>query len=658
MTLFIKYKNLLNQYLKKASIDPEIKEFILDENFIDSNPEVYLYYPRLFSPCFDNLNDEHIDLLCIAGFLYYKSIIHADYLFDEHNPSKKDLLIYFELITTCQRESIKIITEIFGIRSTIWKCWDRRNSELKSAILQSANYNKILSIKEFQKLADYKSSFGKFTIDCLLHLDSSKADVCTDLMQSHSYFYCAFQIIDDIVDFRTDVKNGQYNYAVQQIKKVLDKDNSSCDLSESYLYKYFFVRCVHEELFTLAIDYLEKAERYVVSYDLEEWRIIINKKRRDATRLRFQINNQLKITKALLSNSKKLLCNEQYSIDKAVNLGSEFIELRQDENGCWEDYITQGGISDIWSTGFILYNISDPLLSVSSEVKDKAIDYLLKSKGPNLWAYSSTWIEDVDSSNFVLLALLNNGIGGDVETNYLASLQNQDGGFSTYYDPANLLKELNDPSIKNVSGWVQSHNCVTVVSLLLFLRLKNNIFTPTIEKAYNFLVARINNSSISPYWWTHQIYVLHFLVEVSENLPLPVEEIINQVEENQNINGSFSDPYGESIFYTSLLVSALCRPKYFKRYNRLIKRAARYILENQYADGSWPGSNSLQIPEPESLTPGIYTVASEVGVNVRSKEFNRLFTTSATIKALTRYKKMSYEFKNIDSEALRPSRVI
>lgn len=63
MTLFIKYKNLLNQYLKKASIAPEIKEFILDENFIDSNPEIYLSYPRLFSPCFNNLNDEHRRLL-------------------------------------------------------------------------------------------------------------------------------------------------------------------------------------------------------------------------------------------------------------------------------------------------------------------------------------------------------------------------------------------------------------------------------------------------------------------------------------------------------------------------------------------------------------------------------------------------------------------
>ena len=70
----IRFKTLFINYVDGLALDERLKKFITDEVFINDNPEFYLYYPALFSQYFE-VEEEKLELLCIAGYLYYQATI-------------------------------------------------------------------------------------------------------------------------------------------------------------------------------------------------------------------------------------------------------------------------------------------------------------------------------------------------------------------------------------------------------------------------------------------------------------------------------------------------------------------------------------------------------------------------------------------------------
>ena len=68
---FISNLSILNYYKKE----------ILNDNFINNNPSYYQNYPSLFVNAFSIANCD-IELLNIAGFLYYRATILTDVLID------------------------------------------------------------------------------------------------------------------------------------------------------------------------------------------------------------------------------------------------------------------------------------------------------------------------------------------------------------------------------------------------------------------------------------------------------------------------------------------------------------------------------------------------------------------------------------------------
>ena len=66
MELKEKHKINFTNYIYKLEINDTFKRLICDENFINENPEFYLYYPILFSETF-NILKQHLSKLSIAG---------------------------------------------------------------------------------------------------------------------------------------------------------------------------------------------------------------------------------------------------------------------------------------------------------------------------------------------------------------------------------------------------------------------------------------------------------------------------------------------------------------------------------------------------------------------------------------------------------------
>jgi len=271
-------------YIKSLPISDGSKNQILDQNFMDNNPFYYQNYASLFSKAF-LIKKTDLEYLDFAGYLYYQATLFTDQLIDEKETRQ------FLLITICQEECIKILSNIYNLKSNFWQLWNRRREEYLEAIhLERATRNKeIVSLKEYETLADKKAAFGKVALDCLFTLDNKDKNVYHKLLLSHKYFSVAFQLNDDIQDFKEDLKNRQFNWAIY----LLQKQNLAH--TDPYLLeKYLYIRGISKEIYQLGIEYCDKALSVVENIEVPEWKEVIVYTKTTFTQAILEIDNYLK----------------------------------------------------------------------------------------------------------------------------------------------------------------------------------------------------------------------------------------------------------------------------------------------------------------------------------------------------------------------------
>ena len=612
---FISNLSILNYYKKE----------ILNNNFINNNPSYYQNYPSLFDNVFSTIIGD-IELLDIAGFLYYRATILTDELIDNKDISK------FPLITVCQEESIKILTHIFGLENNFWHLWNQRKNEYLKAIELEHNLNSKseVTIEEYETVADYKAAFGKVAIDCLFCIDSSNPEMYEKLLLSHKYFSVAFQLNDDIQDFKDDLKSGQFNWAVYLLKQ----ENLTSD-DPNILEKYLYIRGISKKIYNLGITYCQKAHDIVKNIEVQKWKTVLDDTIKSFRTAIIEIDNYLEIlTSEITLNIEQISKN---NISKSLINAIEFIKSKQTTDGCWREYCNQGGISNIWATAFILSKISENKqlkIDFQKEIKF-ALTFIQNNSKGNLWGYNDTWIADADSTNFVMLSYILNNVEINPNTfNNWLKYQKDNGGFSTYVDAKNLLLALDHSNIKNVDGWTNSHNCVSAVSF--YFLTKYNLEHKASIKLRGYFNDNIESQTQS-YWWTNDIYTYYYLAKTYFllNDDKKLSFIFSKIKSMQNTNGSFSDSYGANMFYTGLALEILLLSSNFKSE---IDNIIAYLMQKQYNDGSWANSNALQVPNATDIVPSknAFPIAT-FGMNVRAKEFNRLFTTSTILNSISIY---------------------
>lgn len=615
-----------NTYVQGLPISDTFKAIILDAKFINSNLAFYQNYPSLFSNAF-LITNEQLDLLDMSGYLYYQATIFTDSLIDEKDISK------FPLISICQEESIKILTSIYGLDNDFWRLWNKRRNEYLDAVIfeKALGKKENVTIEEYETLADAKSAFGKVAIDCLFSIDNTNEDLHQKLLISHKYFSVAFQLNDDIQDFKEDLKKKQFNWAVYLLKQ-----QNIANQDPDILVKYLYIRGISKKMYLLGIDYCNKALDCIENIAVPKWKKVLIDTKKSFTAAILEIDSYIETLTAevSLSNDGFLENNLQHSILSAI----KFIKSKQQNNGSWREYVNQGGISNTWATAFITSKISESgnlKTNFENEIP-KALDFLNQNTIKKLWSYNTTWIEDADSTNFVFLSFLNNTIQieNEILENWLF-YQTQNGGFSTYSDKNYLLTALDDTNISNVNGWLSVHNCVSAVSFY-FLAQKNQNDNSFL-RIKNYFDRNLTNE-LNSYWWTSSIYTDYYLAKTYKflNETDNVNYIVSKINAIQNENGSFSDIYGENLFYTGLALEImLLNPTKSKQ---KIEKTIYFLLQNQFSDGSWQNSNALQVPNAQDTEPNnTHFPIATFGMNVRAKEFNRLFTTTSVLQSLSVY---------------------
>ncbi len=634
----------LNNYMNNTELPENIIKAIVDEHFINNNPVYYTYYPYLFNSVFKLADKKVLDVLTIAGFLYYKAVILVDEIFDNQSP--KESFFTYLISDICKEEAIKLLSSLFPNEHQFWKSWNSRKFQYVKAFEIDQKSHDITSYEAFEKLADYKSAFGKVAIDALYHLSEMNDIVLyTDLLNSHKFFYTAFQITDDVSDLQEDIENKQFNIAHFELKQKTEeeefKNKTIKDLKND-----LYLNGTAVKLYSKALLYLEKAKKTIAPYDLPEWKFEIQKLYNEIVKNQLNMSGFVTVfrTQQQLSNQK---LKDQKSPEETIENGIKFIQNSQNkEKGNWIDYFNDAGISDVWTTGFLL---SQEQNNINYKIDTtKAIAFLKQNTvKDNIWGYNSKWVSDADSTTFVLRALLKNNIEiSEEQLNKWYSFQNEDGGFSTYNSEQEVIVSLNFPTDSNVKGWLNSHFCVSAAAYLFLCEaaIKNNVFF----NLRNYLELIIQQKeTLKSYWWTHDVYALNLLLKgavLIEDTNI-IKLVTNSLEEFTKSTSFNILKEDKNYFYLGLLLESLTiNESISNQYTKVINEIVEILLKEQLTDGSWLENTAMRIPHPAIIDASNSTInwrISDSGTNIIVKDFHRLFTTAACISGLSNYKKHS-----------------
>jgi hypothetical protein len=355
-------------YVNNLPLPSEIRDTICSN--IDNHSSYYLFYPHLFKDAFKIDTSEKLDLLCIAGFLFYRSLLYVDKVVDSQ-VKKEDIAKYFQLSLICQEESIKILTTLFPLESNFWTLWNKRKGEY----LQAQQLEKIDSYSAndtyFHTIADFKSAFGKVAIDSLAALANQEknSEAYNSMLLAHKHFSIARQMYDDVIDIKEDVINKQSNYAVYKLKIACEKEGIDFgSLNEMYLEKYLYVLGVSETILKESILNFETAVKISLPFiqNSSTWvetnnaHIYLTK---NTLIKQSSYLKQLK-SKAELSNRKygKGSHLDPVEIENRINLALKYLGQKLSNDGFWEEYLNSAGASSIWATSFIysfVYNVKN-----------------------------------------------------------------------------------------------------------------------------------------------------------------------------------------------------------------------------------------------------------------------------------------------------------
>lgn len=363
--------------------------------------------------------------------------------------------------------------KLFPEDSDFWKYWEKRKDEYLLSVKIDQNQEIELTLDLFETLSDFRSAFGKIAIDsCLVASESNAKEIHTKLLLSHKYFSVGFQIIDDIQDFKSDHKKNQKNICATFLKRKLEDkriDIQTIDIETQY--KYLFVYGIIEELLHLSRAYFTKAKNEINGFEgkLRQWIDFIELKDQEAKVFLLQLNAYEKslVAKKYLSSSK---ISSVQTTEDIIYGAFDFVSSLQNDNGSWEEFYLNSGLSNVWATGYVLFTL--PKLEYRKDIHHRAAcKFLLENRQKELWGYNTEWIPDTDSTTCVIMGLYHNGVDISSFVNKWITWQHKIGGFSTYNCEADLHK-MGITEINDFNGWLQPHICVSALAYY-FLSMYN-----------------------------------------------------------------------------------------------------------------------------------------------------------------------------------------
>lgn len=651
--LSTKLKEVFTNHLDdNIKIPGALLSFVFSPSFFQS--EIYLIFPYLFKKAF-RANETFAEKLCVSGFLYFKYLLAVDELIDNDSPDKKNDGSAMTLLKShiYHEESLKILASLFGKNKTFWELWNKRNNEFLKSIMLDKEYNPAMTFDTYKMLSITKCAFSKVAVDAYfsrLQPNEQNTKIYNDLIQSIDYFSIARCIQDDLEDFSKDLEFKKNNLGHIYLNEWLTKQEKNIqDQPKELLEKQLFTSETAERMLATSRDYYQKAMDQVADYQhlISDYVKMLENLRNNVNH--FKVNIQAYRIDKYVSTLNANAVQKKHALKDAIELSGEYIANMQNNDGSWFEISNMQGLSNVWATGFI-----SSFLAPDNESARSAKNFLLNNKQGKLWGYNTDWTFDFDSTTCVLLSLNNLSENVDTDVQEWIKGQNASGGFSTYSgDQYNLFSNMGLKK-KDVRGWIREHTCVSALAYYFMnaLPTRDN-YQRQLNSLKNYILSNRNRHGVwKPYWWTSCIYPTSFIVQAMLKEEELQEEYLHKamdfIIKQQNTDGSFSCEVlkNKSAFYTAMVLDTICvSEKLFSRYRENATSMKDWLLEHQYSNGYFNGSDFLVIPNPNVIrwneTSNTFKLRKTGGGNSITGEIANLFSTAVGFRALQRFSNLN-----------------
>lgn len=316
-----------------------------------------------------------------------------------------------------------------------------------------------------------------------------------------------------------------------------------------------------------------------------------------------------------------------------------FLESSRDSDGLWRDFETLAGASSDWVSAFVCYATRGvPNVTARAPV---LVSLLRRQRSNGGWSYNRRVPSDADSTSWALLALARQSIMRPSAylraRQYLLEHQDGSGGFSTYSERDRIDRFIEVPDASFTRGWLRPHPCVTSLAARALVAAREPRSSPAVRAAVAYLRASRGADALwTSYWWVGPYYntaaALHTLLSFQAIDRDDARATVRSVIDRQHDDGAWD----EAAFYTALAILTLALVPTRSALAHA-ERGARWLLEQQRADGSWETQPILRIPPPmvEDAASVERWTADGLGTGVVVTDARRVFTTAAATWALT-----------------------
>lgn len=588
---------------------------------------------------YPSINAEKTTKLNTAAYAYFKFLLSFDALIDaEAESNKKQALINLIQSFTEFEHGIRLLSELYQTQEAFWQRFNELKKGYFGAIIKEKELSKNKpDINEtlFETIAVGKSSMCHNSIYALQFL-AQDSTFENDLISCVNHIHIAFQYLDDLDDFKSDVLEKQWTYPQSLLRSYFKKNAIECADNE-VAYKYLFVSGIAEQLVRKAIYHYQMASIITNKLDLVELGNYLAKQISSCEFYLNEIGFLFEKTRIITAKSNTLvLANET---DTSIKNALTYLKNNQNADGTWSDFMTSAGTGKAWITGYVGKNIAEAfpnseILQPTKQTLQKDIDSFL--------SYNQSIFQDGDSTTFVL------GLCGllAIDTTKIQKkwydYTMPSGGWVTYLHEEPLRKRLELPEDISVAAWISPKACVSAAAATVLKEIDQSAFNKTAA----YLVKNVNSSGYwESYWWTSPVYATAYAIialKDSSSYISICENACNWLSSQQQPNGSWLNPptAKPNAFYTALALNALLN---FDKitHQAAIEKGVNWLQNNQTTDGSWQTDRILQIPATDVENPQSVKNwrNSSFGVNCLTDDHNRVFTTSAALNFLATYQK-------------------
>ena len=608
----------LNQEIENLSISIETKNSL--QNAIWGSLSFYTCLPiDILNSVPDSKKylDQVIELSVSSSF-YLVSLIMVDKLIDNQEKVNGAIVEYLFFV---KEEAIKKLQNLFLNNTLFWKTFQ----SLKCLVFSASQCR----CKDFEgdneKLLTIllnKSALVKLYVVSMKLIVQEQID-WDNILESLKSFHIAFQLLDDYEDLKEDIRSGQLNYYLAQEKNV----DSESEEVEVQLKKLMATEIVENGLMiarkNACLAYKAfgkmsmKHSQQVSSVLVKEIDFVLT----DIHLLKIKAEAKAKLSNVLVKNNQ---------LNIALLRSKAFIYNNQEIDGSWKDFLTLAGDGHNWITAFVI--------SMFAEFEDnkKDLKKAMAWLGENGGKYNQNVFNDADSMNFYLIAkyMMGEAIEKEDVIQWKTFLHDS-GGFSTYVGDS--IKEVINMSVReSVKGWTTEQACVSAVACWAASVIGNQeIF----KKGVKFLEMNVEEDGhLTSYWWSEDYYATSFAIMCGFK-----GKTLNFLLGAQQSSGYWTNLGKPSVFYTALALKALEHVYINEKGSVLrgiITKGVRWILSQQYEDGSWNSEYILRIPKPSVRHPcknEVYKKTS-FGFGIITDDYKRVFTTALVYNILRVYK--------------------